>query len=149
MNAVKSCAQEGECLCWKEKLSNELNTIKEKCHGLEKDLDLNNKLLETSKERYGSLEREFQQLKEERDSLLNKVSESSQTLTMVTDQRENVLKDYNTEVEKRKNLEEEIKQFSAAFACRQKSLVSFHSDLKSKIEKLRAQNPVSVPKSLG
>ncbi|KAH9699112.1 kinesin-like protein KIN-7N [Citrus sinensis] len=147
--AVKGCAQEEESTCWKEKLSSELNTIKEKYHGLEKDLDLNNKFLETSKEMYDSLEREFRLLQEERDSLLNKVSESSQTLTMVTDQKENVLKDYNTEVEKKKNLEEEIKQFSAAFACRQKSLVSFHSDLKSKIEKLRAQNPVSVPKSRG
>lgn len=149
MIAVKGCAQEEESTCWKEKLSSELNTIKEKYHGLEKDLDLNNKFLETSKEMYDSLEREFRLLQEERDSLLNKVSESSQTLTMVTDQKENVLKDYNTEVEKKKNLEEEIKQFSAAFACRQKSLVSFHSDLKSKIEKLRAQNPVSVPKSRG
>ncbi|KAH9699116.1 kinesin-like protein KIN-7N [Citrus sinensis] len=149
-NSPCSCNnKEEESTCWKEKLSSELNTIKEKYHGLEKDLDLNNKFLETSKEMYDSLEREFRLLQEERDSLLNKVSESSQTLTMVTDQKENVLKDYNTEVEKKKNLEEEIKQFSAAFACRQKSLVSFHSDLKSKIEKLRAQNPVSVPKSRG
>ncbi|KAH9699119.1 kinesin-like protein KIN-7N [Citrus sinensis] len=146
---VREQCKEEESTCWKEKLSSELNTIKEKYHGLEKDLDLNNKFLETSKEMYDSLEREFRLLQEERDSLLNKVSESSQTLTMVTDQKENVLKDYNTEVEKKKNLEEEIKQFSAAFACRQKSLVSFHSDLKSKIEKLRAQNPVSVPKSRG
>ncbi|KAH9659246.1 kinesin-like protein KIN-7N [Citrus sinensis] len=149
-NSPCSCNnKEEESTCWKEKLSSELNTIKEKYHGLEKDLDLNNKFLETSKEMYDSLEREFRLLQEERDSLLNKVSESSQTLTMVTDQKENVLKDYNTEVEKKKNLEEEIKQFSVAFACRQKSLVSFHSDLKSKIEKLRAQNPVSVPKSRG
>ncbi|KAH9659247.1 kinesin-like protein KIN-7N [Citrus sinensis] len=146
---VREQCKEEESTCWKEKLSSELNTIKEKYHGLEKDLDLNNKFLETSKEMYDSLEREFRLLQEERDSLLNKVSESSQTLTMVTDQKENVLKDYNTEVEKKKNLEEEIKQFSVAFACRQKSLVSFHSDLKSKIEKLRAQNPVSVPKSRG
>ncbi|TXG52562.1 hypothetical protein EZV62_021731 [Acer yangbiense] len=145
----KGCALEEETACWKEKLSNELNTIKEKYNGLEKEVDLNNKFLEASKERYGSLEREFQLLKEERDSLIETVAESSQKLAVVTDQKENVLKDLNSEVHRRKDIEEEIKQFSVAFASRQKSLVSFHSELKSKVEKLRSQNPVPVPKSLG
>lgn len=146
---IKGCTQGGETTCWKEELSNELNTIKEKYDELEKELDLNNKLLDASKERYDSLELEYQRLKEDRDSLHKKVSESSQTLALVTNQKENVLKDLNAEVRKRKGLEEEIKQFGVAFACRQKSLVSFHSDLKSKLEKLRAQSPISAPKSLG
>ncbi|OMO70846.1 hypothetical protein COLO4_28466 [Corchorus olitorius] len=122
----KGCTLGGETACWEEKLSNELMEVKEKYENLEKELDLSNKFLEDSKERYGSLEREFQLLKEERDSLLKTVSESSQKLTLVTDQKENVLKDLNTEVQRRKDLEKEIKHFSVAFASRQKSLMSIH-----------------------
>ncbi|KAJ0024467.1 hypothetical protein Pint_08614 [Pistacia integerrima] len=138
----KGCTLEGEASGWKETLSNDIDNIK-------RELDLSNELLEATKERYCSLEREFQVVKEERDSLLKDVAESSQKLALVTDQRENVLKDLNSQVQRRKDLEEEIKQFSAAFGCRQKSFVSFHNELKFNIEKLRAQNPVSVPKSLG
>ncbi|KAK8683985.1 hypothetical protein V6N13_040023 [Hibiscus sabdariffa] len=115
---------------------------------LKQELDVNNNLLETSKERYGSLEREFQLLKEERDSLQKSVSESSQKLTFVTDQKENILKDLNSEVQRRKDLEAEIKQFSVAFASRQRSLASIHGEFKSKMEKLRAENPVPLHKSL-
>ncbi|XP_061374259.1 kinesin-like protein KIN-7N [Gastrolobium bilobum] len=92
-------------------------------------------------ERCENLERELQLLKEERDSLLKKFSESYE--------KENALKDLNTEVQRRKNLEGEVKQFAAAFACRQKSLLSFHSELKTKFEKLRVQTPISVPKPFG
>ncbi|XWS21313.1 hypothetical protein CRYUN_Cryun30bG0045100 [Craigia yunnanensis] len=144
----KGCTLGGETASWKEKLSNELNTVKEKYENLEKELDLSNKFLEASKEKFGSLEREFQLLKEERDSLLKTVSESSQKLTLLTDQKENVLKDLNTEVQRRKDLDEEIKQFSVAFASRQRSLTLIHSEFKSNIEKLRADNPVSGHKSL-
>ena len=144
----KGCTLDGEAASWKEKLSNELNTVKEKYENLEKELDLSNKFLEASEERYGSLEREFELLKEERNSLLKTISESSQNLTLLTDQKENVLKDLNTEVQRRKDLEEEIKQFSVAFASRQRSLMSIHGEFKSKIEKLKAENPVSVHKSL-
>lgn len=144
----KGCTQGGETACWKEKLSNELNSVREKYENLEKELDLSTKFLEASKERYGSLEREFQVLKQERDSLLKTVSESSHKLTLLNDQKENVLMDLNTEVKRRKDLEEEIKHFSVAFASRQRSLMSIHGEFKSKIEKLRAENPVSVQKSL-
>ncbi|GMI77382.1 hypothetical protein like AT1G59540 [Hibiscus trionum] len=115
---------------------------------LKQELDVSNNSLEASKERYGSLEREFQLLKEERDSLLKSVSESSKKLTFVTDQKENILKDLNWEVQRRKDLEAEIKQFSVAFASRQRSLASIHGEFKSKIEKLRAENPVPLHKSL-
>ncbi|XP_041020030.1 kinesin-like protein KIN-7N isoform X2 [Juglans microcarpa x Juglans regia] len=145
----KGCTQDEETACWEEELSNELNTIKERYDSLEKELDFNNQLLVVSKERYDSLETEFQLLKEDRDHLHQMVSESSRKLALVADQKENVLKDLNTEVQRRKNLEEEIKQFSAAFASRQRSVVSFQNDVKSKCEKLRAQYLVSVPKSLG
>ncbi|XP_075642982.1 kinesin-like protein KIN-7N [Castanea sativa] len=145
----KGCTQGGETACWKEELSNELNTIKERYYGLEKELDHNNQLLVVSKERYDILEREFRLLKEDRDLLHQLVSDSSQKLSLVTEQKENVLKDLNTEVQRRKNLEEEIKQFSVAFASRQRSLMSFHSDIKSNCEKLRTQCLVSLPKSRG
>ncbi|XP_034201768.1 kinesin-like protein KIN-7N isoform X2 [Prunus dulcis] len=145
----KGCATGGENACWKEKLSNELITIKERYHGLEEELDSNNQLLEKSKQRYDALEAEFQLLKEERDSLHKIVSESSQTLALATDQKENVLKDLNNEVLRRKDLEEKIKEFSVAFGCRKTLLMSFHSEFKSKIESLRAKNPASVPKSVG
>ncbi|TKY57917.1 Centromere-associated protein E [Spatholobus suberectus] len=100
-------------------------------------------------ERYENLERELLLLKVERDSLLQKFSESSEKLAMAESQKEIALKDLNTEVQRRKNLEGEVKQFTAAFASRQKSLISFHSDLKTKIEKWRIQTPISVPKSFG
>ncbi|KAG2390285.1 Kinesin-like protein [Vigna angularis] len=100
-------------------------------------------------ERYESMERELHLLKVERESLLQKFSESSEKLSMVSSQKENVLKDLNTEVLRRKNLEGEVKQFAAAFASRQESLSSFHSDLKTEIGKWRAQTPNSLPKSFG
>ena len=146
---IKGCTLEGETACWKEKLSNELNTIRERYHGLEKELSLNNQLLEESKVRYNNLETEFHHLTEERDTLCKMVSESSQKLALITDQKENVLKDLNTEFQRRKDLQEKIKQFSVAFARRKTSLVSLHSEFKSKIEEMRAENPVSAPKSFG
>lgn len=86
-------------------------------------------------------------MKEERDSLLQMFSQSSEKLAVVTSQKENALKDLNTEVQRRKNLEGELKQFTAAFACRQKSLMSFHSEFKIKVEKLRAHTSILVPNS--
>ncbi|PPD70119.1 hypothetical protein GOBAR_DD32992 [Gossypium barbadense] len=109
---------------------------------LKQELDLSNNSLESSAQRYGNLEREFQKLKDERDSLLQTVSESSKNITFLTDQKENILKDLNCEVQRRKDLEAEIKQFSVAFASRQRSLASIHGEFKSKIEKLRAENLV-------
>lgn len=138
----------GEIGYWKENLSDELHTIKERYHDLEMELQSNNQLLEACKQRYDTLEAEFLLLKEERDSLHKMVSESSKELALVTDQKENVMKDLNTESQMRKGLEEKIKQFSVAFACRKMSLASFHGEFKSKIERLRAQNRVLALKSL-
>ncbi|XP_020533726.1 kinesin-like protein KIN-7N isoform X2 [Jatropha curcas] len=153
-NKICSCDYKGsntggETASSMEKPSYELDNIKKKYHDLEKKLDLNNQLLEDSREKYASLERDFQLLKEERDSLLERVSESSQKLAFVTEQKENILKDLNTEAQRRKDLVEEIKQFNVAFAGRQRSFTSFQSEFKSKMEKLRALDPVSVSKPLG
>ncbi|KAF5740077.1 kinesin-related protein 11 [Tripterygium wilfordii] len=144
----KDCILGGQNTCWKEKLSNDLNGIKEKYYGLETELDHSNQLLKVSRERYTSLERELHLLKEERDKLRETVSESSCKLAMVTDHKENILRDLNDEIHRRKDLEEDIKQFNGAFASRQRSLMSFHSELRSEIERLRSLNPVSVSKSL-
>lgn len=88
----------GEIACLKMKLGNDLNTIKEKYQSLAIELNTNTHLLEDAKERYHSLEREFHLLKEEQDSLLQTVSSSSQRLEQVTDQKEKVWQDLNTEV---------------------------------------------------
>ncbi|KAK6939743.1 hypothetical protein RJ641_029274 [Dillenia turbinata] len=138
----KDCMLGEESTC-REDLSNELTEIK-KCKGLEKEMELNNKLLEASKQSYQSLERDYYQLKEERDSLSQKVSSSSLKLALITDEKDDVLRELELQIQRRKNLEEEIKQFSVAFACRQKNLKAFHSEFKSKIEILKSQNPVSV-----
>ncbi|GAB4852400.1 hypothetical protein Ancab_016592 [Ancistrocladus abbreviatus] len=135
---------EGDTACWMEKLSNELNMIKEKYVSLERKLDLDNQLLEASKEKYHDLEKEFHVLKEERDSLLQKVSESAQKLELASEQRELVMKDYSTEVKRRRDLEEELKRFTVAFASRQRSLASFHIEFKSRIDSLRGQNIIST-----
>ncbi|KAK7383246.1 hypothetical protein VNO78_28920 [Psophocarpus tetragonolobus] len=114
---------------------------KHKCSCEHKDSDLGGESAyskEDLNERYENLERELQILKVERDSLLQKFSESSQKLFMVSSQKENALKDLNAELQRRKILEGEVKQFIAAFASRQKSWISFHSDLKTKIEGWRA-----------
>lgn len=136
-------------VCWKEKLSNELNSIRDKYICLEKDVDPNNQILEDLKARYLDLESEFNILKEERDSLFEKLSKSTENLKTVSEQGEMFLEKYNIEVQRRKDLEEGIKRLNAAFASRQRSLASFHIDFKSTVECLRAQNPIAIPNSLG
>ncbi|XP_050214448.1 kinesin-like protein KIN-7N [Mercurialis annua] len=133
----------------KEKLSYEVEGIMEKYYDLEKKLNLNNQLLEDSIEKYSSLETKFQVLKEENNSLLDQVSESSQKLAVATAQKQKVLKDLDNEARRRNDLQREVKLFSVAFSGRQKSFMSFQSEFKSKIEKLKALHPVSVSKPLG
>ncbi|XP_010273488.1 PREDICTED: kinesin-like protein KIN-7N isoform X2 [Nelumbo nucifera] len=134
---------------WMEKLGHELNAIKEKYQILDKDFNHNNKLLESFKEKCHSLERECSILKEEKTFLVQKLSKSSQKLELVTDQRDKLSKDLSLEVQKRKELEREITRFSLAFARRQKALMTFHGECKSKIEFLRTLSPGSKSKTLG
>lgn len=141
---IKDCTLGGEIASWKRKLDEDIKTIQAKYQNLEKELDLNNQLLIASRDRYNSLEREFHLLKEERDVLMRKVSTSSEKLELVTNQKGKVWEDLNAEVTRRKNLEDEIKQFSVAFACRQRSIVSLHSDFKSVIGNFKSQKPISV-----
>lgn len=141
---IKDCTLGGEIASWKRKLDEDIKTIQAKYENLEKELDLNNQLLVASRDRYNSLEREFHLLKEERDLLIQKVSTSSEKLELVTNQKGKVWEDLNAEVKRRQNLEDEIKQFSVAFACRQRSIVSLHSDFKSVIGNFKSQKPISV-----
>ncbi|KAL3371797.1 hypothetical protein AABB24_008367 [Solanum stoloniferum] len=145
----KDCTLGGEIACWKKKLDEDIKTIQEKYQNLEKELDLNNQLLATARDRYNSLEREFHLLKEERDVLVQNVSSSSEKLELFTNQNEKVLDTLNAEVKRRKHLEEEIKQFTAAFAFRQSSLVSLRSDFDSVIDSFKAQKPISISRSPG
>lgn len=90
-------------------------------------------------------------MKDERDSLRKIVSEFVQKLELEKEQKETALKELNTELQRQRDLGEGIKRFSAAFASRHRSFMSFNSELKSKIEELKTHNRVvvPVPKSLG
>ncbi|KAL3617867.1 hypothetical protein CASFOL_038188 [Castilleja foliolosa] len=134
---------------WKQASENEVKTMKQKYADLEKELEVSNQLLKVSEGKYLSLEREFDLLKRDRDASLEKISNSSLSLEQITVEKENALRDLNTEVRRRKKLEEEIKQFSMAFACRQRSIVSFHSEFKSVLDVMKAQSPISSSKSHG
>lgn len=138
----------GEMAICKENLISGISAIKDKYNGIQKELDESNQLLGVSREKYCRLERDFQLLKEERDLLLQSVSESTSKVSLATDRRENVLRDLNSEVQRRKNLEGEIKKFRMAFVGRQNSLASFQSEVRLKLDKMRDGSTVSVPKSL-
>ncbi|CAA7031273.1 unnamed protein product [Microthlaspi erraticum] len=128
-----------ETAVMEEKLKSELSTIKERYNELEKELCL----AKASRESHERLEKEVELLKEERDSLDAEISKATRRLRATASEKENVLKDLNVEVKRRKEMEEEIKQISFAFASRQRSLVSFHNEIKSKMQKLTTQNPKS------
>ncbi|KAK9756502.1 hypothetical protein RND81_01G102200 [Saponaria officinalis] len=134
---------------WKETLSNELSKIRENYTYMEKHTDPNNQILEDTKARCLDLERRLLVLKEDRESLLENVAKLDQNLSLVSEEKETFLQKYNAELQRRKDLEEGIKQFSVTFASRQRSFTSFHSDLKSRIQTLRSHNHAVLPNSLG
>ncbi|KAK4800854.1 hypothetical protein SAY86_021341 [Trapa natans] len=144
----KDCALEEELATCEGNLAAVFNVVKDKFHGLQKELDGSNQLLKDCNKKYCGLENQFRALKEEKDSLLQAISESTQKASLASEQKENVLKDLSAEMQRRKYLEEEIKQFSVAFSVRQNFLLSFHRELKSKLERLEAENK-PVPKSFG
>ncbi|XP_073031375.1 kinesin-like protein KIN-7N [Primulina eburnea] len=123
---------------WKEAVENEVATVKQKYNDLENERDICNKLLEISEGKYQSLEREFHLLKEDKEALLQRILNLSQMLELVTGQKDNAFQDLKTEVRRRKNLEEEIRLFSIAFAGRQRSLNSFHGDFKALLDTMKS-----------
>nr|XP_043607923.1 kinesin-like protein KIN-7N [Erigeron canadensis] len=134
---------------WKAEMSDEIKMIKERYERLEQELITKNHLLEGSKEIIHSLEKESQLLLEERDDLLQTASDLSKRVASLTQENEKVLQDLSSEIQRRKDLETQIKQFSIAFASRQRTLMSFHSEFKSKLDHLKAQSPVLGTKSIG
>ncbi|GER30026.1 kinesin-like protein [Striga asiatica] len=139
----------GQIACWKQALENDMNTISQRCSDLGKELEFTNQLLKVSEGKYRSLETEFRLLQEDRDAALDKISNSSAMLEQISSQKDKALKDLNIELQRKKKLEEEIKQFSNAFACRQRSIMSFHSEFKSILDVTKAHNPTLLSKSHG
>ncbi|KZV54523.1 kinesin-related protein 11 [Dorcoceras hygrometricum] len=134
---VKLSTLGGQIAYWKEAIENEVATIKQNYGDLENERDICNKLLDISEGKYQSLEREFHLLKEDKEVLLQRILSLSQMLELVTGQKDNAFQDLRTELRRRKNLEEEVKLFSIAFAGRQRSLNSFHSDFKAIIDTMK------------
>ncbi|PIA57039.1 hypothetical protein AQUCO_00600041v1 [Aquilegia coerulea] len=147
----QKCAQKnkGSCSGGTDEFRNELNAIIERYQVLEKEFNTNNQLLETTKERFHSLERECNHIREERNSLIQKLSISAQNLSLVTDQKTKLSRDLNMEIQRRKDLEKEVKQFSLAFSERQCSFIAVNNEFKAKIENLRRLNPVQYPNLMG
>lgn len=81
--------------------------------------------------------------------LIQKASDSSQKVARLADQREKFLQNYSAEEQRRKDLEEDIKDFSLVFARRQKALMSLNCDFRSMIDNLKAQNPIPVSRTPG
>ncbi|CAI9291764.1 unnamed protein product [Lactuca saligna] len=111
----KDCTLETQITCWKKEMSDEIKLIKERYENLEEELDTNNQLLEASKARIHGLQKESQVLSEERDDLLVTVSDSWKRNAWLKEQNEKILQDLTCEIQKRKDLENDIKQFSVGF----------------------------------
>ncbi|XP_023731886.1 kinesin-like protein KIN-7N isoform X1 [Lactuca sativa] len=140
----KDCTLETQITCWKKEMSDEIKLIKERYENLEEELDMNNQLLEASKARIHGLQKESQVLSEERDDLLVTVSDSWKRSASLNEQNEKILQDLTCEIQKRKDLEDDIKQFSVGFVSRYKSYKLFSSEIKSKVEHLKAQKPFAL-----
>lgn len=138
-----------EIATWRKKIDDEIEGIKRKYTSLEEDMNMTRQQLEASKNEFHSLECKFNVLKEERDALLLKFSDTSQSLALVTDQKEKAIQNWKTEAQRRRDLEQEITKFSKAFAGRQRSVMSFNTDFQAIFESFNAQNPVPVSKPLG
>lgn len=128
----------------KEGLKTELEATRERCHSLERECIHNNELLKASEERFRNLEKECSLLKDERATLVHILSTYAQNLALVTTHKERILEDLRTELQKRDDLEEKVRQFGLAFAQRQRSFMVFNRELKDKMDNLRAPSH-SVP----
>ncbi|KAG9440639.1 hypothetical protein H6P81_020804 [Aristolochia fimbriata] len=126
-----------------------LEAIKERCQSLQRECTCSNQLLEASRERCHILEQECHLLREEKTSLLHKLSTSAENVPLLVVQKEELLRYLNEVLQKRKDMEAEIRRLSHAFAHRQGCLVTFHNEYRNKIEKLRMLNSVMVLKDTG
>ncbi|KAJ6871903.1 hypothetical protein NC651_031095 [Populus alba x Populus x berolinensis] len=74
---------------------------------------------------FGAIKEKPQALEKEQVSCLEKISESSQNLATVALQKENSVKDFILEADRRIYLEKEDQSMQWAFASRQRSFMSF------------------------
>lgn len=84
------------------------------------------------------MERACSLLREEKASLVETLSLSKQDNEHLRAQKEELLKELNTEKQKMKELKEEIRQFSLAFHQREGLLTSIYTKSKAMMENLNA-----------
>lgn len=84
------------------------------------------------------MERTCSLLREEKASLVETLSLSKQDNEHLRAQKEELLKELNTEKQKMKELKEEIRQFSLAFHQREGLLTSIYTKSKAMMENLNA-----------
>ncbi|XP_068654407.1 kinesin-like protein KIN-7N [Aristolochia californica] len=126
-----------------------LEAIKERCQSLQRECSSSNQLLEASRERCHILEEECHLLREEKTSLIQNLSTSADNVALLAAQKEELLKDLNKALQKRKDMGAETRRLSQAFAHRQGCLATFHNEFKDKFEKLRMINSIMIPKESG
>lgn len=122
--------------CLKEHALEETST--EETSSQEADCSLHKQELEASKEICAKLENECKLLREQNASLVQTLSMSKENVELLTAEKEELLKNLNIEKQKLKDLKDEIRQFSLAFAQREGLLTSLYSKSKAMVENLKS-----------
>ncbi|KAL5988290.1 hypothetical protein ACLOJK_036053 [Asimina triloba] len=130
-----------------EECKAELDALKESYKALERQRSDNIQLLKASEERCLGLEKDCSDLREKQIVLMQNLHASNQSLALNTSQKEDLFKNLNAELRKRKDLDQDIRQFRLAFAQRQSSFMFFNKECKAKVEKMRALGLVPIPKN--
>lgn len=127
-------------------LSFQEGLFNERSHSLVSETSSNNPELNAVKERCTALERECHLLREEKASLVQSLSMAQQDVELLQAEKGGLIKDLNIEKQKMKDLKEEIRQFSLAFAQREGLLTSLYTKSKAMMENLKSSRaPVAVP----
>ncbi|XP_039139627.1 kinesin-like protein KIN-7L [Dioscorea cayenensis subsp. rotundata] len=113
-------------------------TSTEETSSQEADCSLHKQELEASKEICAKLENECKLLREQNASLVQTLSMSKENVELLTAEKEELLKNLNIEKQKLKDLKDEIRQFSLAFAQREGLLTSLYSKSKAMVENLKS-----------
>ncbi|ONK60319.1 uncharacterized protein A4U43_C08F16960 [Asparagus officinalis] len=120
---------------------------KERSHSSESDFSRHELQLTEVKEQCAALEKECNQLKEEKASVVQALSMSEQDIELLRTEKEGLLKELNIEKQKMKDLKEDIRVFSLAFSQREGLLTSLYSKSKAMMENLKAHRPpMAIPK---
>ncbi|KAL4181728.1 hypothetical protein AMTRI_Chr12g238850 [Amborella trichopoda] len=144
---------EEQCRLLTDKLSfavatlNSPQSLKENNELKDLNLELNNQLV-AAKEKRESLERQCKSLREERDSLLQFISKSTQNLAMLTSQKEEIAKVLSIELQRREALEEELRQFRTALSQRFTSFASTCHEIRANARCMKTFRLISESKAL-